>query len=854
MTCRSFSSTLLAIGLVCAAVGPALTAPAVTTNATHIDFSPPDVMVGLGTSEFHLVIRSDGSDPLNLQAAGVKGAHRADFHVGGCSVIQGVPVTLPPGAFCDIFVSFRPTAPGARSAVLFIQSDDPVQPLLLLPLTGNALAAAPRLLVTPSSLDFGTLPLQVASTPQAITVFSAGTLQLDITSVTSDSPDFVVVAQDCTVSPLASVISGLRPTQCTIQVRFTAPVSGLRAAHILIASNDPAGTASVSVIGVGAAPLISVSPTSLNLGSSEVGTATFGPKTVTIGNDAIAGAPSFNITAVTLSGIHPNDFILNGPSCTTVPAQGACTLSITFRPQGSGPRSGALLISSNAGPPVVVSMSGFGEFIPAGAPAPVPSKNDHQFVGLSGSLSTCASRGQALALPISVTRAFGSRNPVPAGAPAVPGPTLAAALAAGTLFGTARLDMMVYQVGPSGPHAVSLNGVPVGSIGPTAGGWVQQTLTVPTASLIFPGVASGTSSPSMANTLTFTPDTSAAGNCIAAAWARVSIKALSPVIFVHGNNSNGGFFVRQGIARAFNAAGIPNDTTINLAGGGAASVATNAMTLQTLIPSIARNFGVDSVHIVAHSKGGLDTRSWLSANSAINAAGATAPPFVVLSVTTLATPHLGSAGADLLLAIDATGVGVGGLTLTSLSALGLRASDAASLDLSTSVASGFNPPLPPAADYRMLGGNVDRNASFTVESFPVDEYAAARSEQAFLATMFATEMMATGRAFVTDGLVTFLYRFLFLTHSVKVLPVPVFLEIPFLPPGLISITPIFLVPGLPAPNDLLVTIQSATGAPPPFVAPFGTFGADHASIASPAIGASLVPFLITTDLTRGDLK
>jgi hypothetical protein len=104
---------------------------------------------------------------------------------------------------------------------------------------------------------------------------------------------------------------------------------------------------------------------------------------------------------------------------------------------------------------------------------------------------------------------------------------------------------------------------------------------------------------------------------------------------VHGNNSNGAFFSDFNFIGPFQTQKIPFDNSINMVTD---SITAHASLLATLIPSKAAEFGAKRVHIVAHSKGGLDTRDFLVH---------TIPPNLgVLSLTTLATPHHGSVGAD----------------------------------------------------------------------------------------------------------------------------------------------------------------------------------------------------------------
>jgi pimeloyl-ACP methyl ester carboxylesterase len=138
---------------------------------------------------------------------------------------------------------------------------------------------------------------------------------------------------------------------------------------------------------------------------------------------------------------------------------------------------------------------------------------------------------------------------------------------------------------------------------------------------------------------------------------------MSPIILIHGNNSNGGFFVRQGFTLGLDDAQLLWDNSISLPTG---LRAVNGQLLATSISSKARSFGVDSIHVVAHSKGGLDAREYLQHYYAAQRYCFVGPvqgaecdskcpndqaicrlPVTVLSFTTLSTPHNGSVGADI---------------------------------------------------------------------------------------------------------------------------------------------------------------------------------------------------------------
>ena len=141
--------------------------------------------------------------------------------------------------------------------------------------------------------------------------------------------------------------------------------------------------------------------------------------------------------------------------------------------------------------------------------------------------------------------------------------------------------------------------------------------------------------------------------CTAVDWAYISFDALAPTIMVHGNNSSGGFFdgtisssesVAPGVTKAFQDNKLQYDNSINMVTD---SIAIHSGILGTLIPQKAAEFGAKWIHILAHSKGGLDTRDFLVNNIP--------PDLGVLSFTTLSTPHHGSPGADYAMdAVDGT--------------------------------------------------------------------------------------------------------------------------------------------------------------------------------------------------------
>ena len=840
---RRMPFPLVCLAVLLGAPAAARAVPQVDVDVSSLTF-PGTVMVGLGSVELQFRLSSVGTDPLRLWKWKLTGAHPADFLVAGCGFFQppAHDMELQPGEWCPGQVGFRPNAPGPRSANLEIDTSDPTRPHIVIPLSGNAVASVPDLQVAPTAVAFGMQRLSTWSAPQVVTLRSVGSMPLTVSSITvADQAHF-------SVTPYCTGVHA-PATSCSVEVKFMPGSLTPHPSHLTIRSNDPQGDVVVPLSGTGGAPHLDV------VSLLDFGTGFAGSPSVTL--DAVVR----NVTAPGMGHLHVTGAVPSGPqaadfriaslgTCGDVPEGASCTLTVVFAPRGSGPSNADLLITSDTdGAPGSVrgiQLRGTGLFLPLTSPPPMPgvspSFSDVQFVG-PGSPTTCAASETGVSLFVNVTRAFGSRNP---GSPATPQPTVAAAVAAGTMGPMAKVELMVFHQGPASLHGLAFDFPPIasGGITPTPGVWSLQTLDVPVDRIRFPGVAGVGSTPTRTNVIYVTPDQTGAGSCVSVAWARLTIKAASPVILVHGDGSDGAFFVRQGLTAALSASGIPSDSSVNLAGGGSVPVALNAATLQARLPTIVRSFGVNSVHLVTHSKGGLDARAWLSANAARNAAAPS--PFRVLSLTTLGTPHRGSPLADLKLAA-AGGAMWGGVPVGSLFLFGLSPGGGSTLDLTTFAGLAFNPPLPTGADYQMIAADADAVRDLMILSAPVDEYAPARSEQPTLAAVFASSPPAA------DALATGVYRFLLTTQSV--VPVPVLVPIPFVPGASTGLIPLPIAGPTPMPNDLLVRSDSALGAPAPFVPGLGSVVPfDHAGLGGPAVGGEIVLLVRATDRLRGDLR
>jgi hypothetical protein len=103
----------------------------------------------------------------------------------------------------------------------------------------------------------------------------------------------------------------------------------------------------------GSSGTVTLTPNSLNFGNQTVGTAS-SPQTVTLANNQ---SVSLSITSVAASG----DYSQTNTCGTSVPANGSCTISVTFTPTTSGTRTGTLTVTDNGpGSPQMASLTGVG--------------------------------------------------------------------------------------------------------------------------------------------------------------------------------------------------------------------------------------------------------------------------------------------------------------------------------------------------------------------------------------------------------------------------------------------------------------------------------------------------------------
>ncbi|MES1245073.1 MAG: PKD domain-containing protein [Acidobacteriota bacterium] len=244
-------------------------------------------------------------------------------------------------------------------------------------------------------------------------------------------------------------------------------------------------------------------------------------------------------------------------------------------------------------------------------PYSVPASNDTTFVVDQGSgLDTgCFSSGDhSLIINIPVTRVVGEKF---------------ALIRNGFMQATATLRLPAFDVDFAGGSGINperdrvyFNGIPVPAqfLTGQSDNWALNTLTIDSTWINFPSDPGNGNTPVPAtNTVRIDIDT---GNteipsCTSVDWAALSIRVARPVLLVHGfliaNEWGTWEFRLRSVGLPYYAADVGTLSTIRQ----------NAIQLAAQVPMLRRRWGVDSMNILAHSKGGLDSRDYVENNNTV---------------------------------------------------------------------------------------------------------------------------------------------------------------------------------------------------------------------------------------------
>jgi hypothetical protein len=314
---------------------PTGSGPQITFNTTSVNFGNENY--NSTTKPQTVVVYSTGSSSLGITSVTTTG----NFAVS----TNGCPSSLSPGANCTVSVTFTPKSVGTLSGTLNVADNAPQSPQTVA-LTGTGVGAAPVL--NPTALTFALQVVGTFSPSQPVTLTNTGNASLTITSISA--PANYSQTNNCG----SSVAAG---ASCTINVTFVPTKSGTLTGSITVADNG-AGSSSQKITLTGTATYVSLSPVSLSFGTVSVGQSG-ASQNVTLAN---LGTTSVSITSIGMTGNDPGDFSETNTCGKSVPANGSCTITVTFTPQATGARTASLSVAdTGVGSPQTVSLSGTGD-------------------------------------------------------------------------------------------------------------------------------------------------------------------------------------------------------------------------------------------------------------------------------------------------------------------------------------------------------------------------------------------------------------------------------------------------------------------------------------------------------------
>jgi Abnormal spindle-like microcephaly-assoc'd, ASPM-SPD-2-Hydin len=319
-------------------------APAITFTPGTLNFSA--VSPGSTSLPLSVTLTNSGNAPLNISAITLSGSNPADFSAPS-SNCAAAPIA--PGASCIATESFTPLAVGFRQAALVFADNATGSPQSIT-LTGTEVStvSGPALTFLPTTVNFPSLSQGSTSSVQTITVTNSGNAPATITAIIlggSNPADFSAPTGTCIGTPL------LPNTSCVVNETFTPSAVGVRQAALIFTDNASGNPQSVALIGIGinsspTGPALKFLPTSVTFPATTQGLAST-PITVAITN---SGTAPMHISNISAGGNSPADFTNSLTSCSTatVAPNASCTVSVTFSPIFSGPRSETLTVTDDA--------------------------------------------------------------------------------------------------------------------------------------------------------------------------------------------------------------------------------------------------------------------------------------------------------------------------------------------------------------------------------------------------------------------------------------------------------------------------------------------------------------------------
>ncbi len=360
--------------------GTGVAAGALTANPTSVNFGS----VTLGNNQtVPITVTNTGGESVTVSSAAATGS---GFGFTGPSL----PITLNAGQSTTFNASFAPSAAGAASGKLTVNSNAS-NPTLSVSLSGTGVPQG-DLVPNPSSLAFGSIQVNTSKSLSE-TLTNTGGSSLTISAATASGTGF-------SLSGLSLPLTLTAGQSTSFTVLFSPTASGAASGSVSITSNGSNPSLSIPLSGTGVTPgVLAANPTTLAFGSVQVSNSANLSETLTN-----TGGLSVTITQANVTGAA---FSVSGLSLpVTLTTNQSVTFTATFTPTTAGATSGSLSVVSNASnSPLTIALSGTGTAAGQLAVSPTSLSFGNVVDGTSSALN-----GSLIASGASVTVSSASLN------------------------------------------------------------------------------------------------------------------------------------------------------------------------------------------------------------------------------------------------------------------------------------------------------------------------------------------------------------------------------------------------------------------------------------------------------------
>ena len=338
----ALSATLISDGQVLSS--SCCSGPAAFLSQTSLAFGPE--AVGKTSASQSFTLSNNGAAPLTIASIAVTGAHGSSF-----AFVNSCGTSLARNVNCSFHGHFTPTIGGVLNAAIVITDNAGNSPQTV-SLTGTGIGPAPGVKLSATSLSFASEVPGTSSPKQTATLTNTGNEALTIGAiqVTGTEASSFAVSNNCGPSLAAG-------SSCSIQGDFTPTAGGVLKAAIAISDNFSDLPQTIALKGIGLAPAVSLSTTSLSFGNVGEGTQS-ASQSVTLTN---TGATTLIIGGIQVTGADASSFVFSNNCGSSLLAGSSCLIHGHFAPAAVGTFTATIALTDSVGlAPQTIALTGAG--------------------------------------------------------------------------------------------------------------------------------------------------------------------------------------------------------------------------------------------------------------------------------------------------------------------------------------------------------------------------------------------------------------------------------------------------------------------------------------------------------------